>query len=92
MNVLPFVRRHSEAKALWDTLVGLYGAENGIARAGGPAISRIEAVGGEGCRGLEIACTEKDIVVFVKGNGKGKGGEKGREVVGGGLRRGNERK
>lgn len=45
MNVLPFVRRHSEAKALWDTLVGLYGAGNGIAMAGGPVISRIEPVG-----------------------------------------------
>jgi hypothetical protein len=42
MNVLPFVRRHSEAKALWDTLVGLYGAGNGIAMAGGPVIGRIE--------------------------------------------------
>ena len=42
MNVLPFVRRHSEAKALWDTLIGLYGAGNGIAMAGGPVIGRTE--------------------------------------------------
>jgi hypothetical protein len=37
MNVLPFVRRYTEAKALWDALVGLYGEANGIAMAGGGA-------------------------------------------------------
>jgi hypothetical protein len=79
MNVLPFVRRHSEAKALWDALVGLYGAGNGIAMAGGPAISRIALV-----REKDVGAGdgEKGIVGFAKGKGKGKGRE-----VGGGLGR-----
>ena len=38
MNVLPFVRRYSDAKALWDALEGLYGEANGIEMAGGPPI------------------------------------------------------
>jgi len=72
MNVLPFVRRHSEAKALWDALVGLYGAGNGIAMAGGPAISRIAPVGEKDVR-------TGDSVYGAGGKGKGKG----REVAGG---------
>ena len=35
MNVLPFVRGFTEAKALWEMLVGLYGEANGIAMVGG---------------------------------------------------------
>lgn len=81
MNVLPFVRRHSEAKALWDALVGLYGAGNGIAMAGGPAISRIAPVGEKdvGTGDSVYGAGEKGIVGFAKGKGKGKG----REAAGG---------
>jgi hypothetical protein len=64
MNVLPFVRRHAEAKALWDALAGLYGEANGIAMAGGPMVNgngigagqggkwRESEHGGAGMRGL----------------------------------------
>jgi hypothetical protein len=43
LNVLPFVRRYSDAKLLWDALVALYGEANGIARAGGPGLERRSA-------------------------------------------------
>ena len=71
MNVLPFVRRYSEAKALWDALVGLYGAGNGIAMAGGPAISRIAPVREKDVGAGDSVCGagEKGIVVFAKGKG-----------------------
>jgi hypothetical protein len=81
MNVVPFVRRYSEAKALWDALVRLYGAGNGIAMAGGPAISRIEPVGemDVGAGDSVYGAGDNGIVGFAKGKGKGKG----REVAGG---------
>ena len=62
------------AKALWDALVGLYGAGNGIAMAGGPAISRIAPV------------WEKDVgtgdSVYGAREGKGYGGAYGGEGQG----------
>jgi hypothetical protein len=88
MNVLPFVRRYSEAKALWDTLVRLYGARNGIAMAGGPTINRLapmeeKVVGGAGDR-VYGAGKEKCVVGFARKRAKGRAGEEGRKVTGGG--------
>ena len=79
MNVLPFVRRYVEAKALWDALVGLYGAANGVAVAGGPVC---RALGGEG--GGEVKETTSSVVA------SGKGKEKEKEVVGDFERRNRE--
>ena len=52
MNVLPFVRRYEEARALWDALVGLYGEGNGIAMAGGPVMGGSGLTGDEGKDGV----------------------------------------
>jgi hypothetical protein len=37
LNVRPFVRRHAEARTLWDALVRLFGEPAGVAMVGGPS-------------------------------------------------------
>jgi hypothetical protein len=74
MNVLPFVRRHVEAQALWDALVRLYGEENGIAMAGGPMMNQGGLVQDKGkARTSEHGCAdERSVVAGEKGKWNGK--------------------
>lgn len=73
LNVLPFVRRYSDAKLLWDALVALYGEANGIARAGGPGLERRSAasVGVEVGEGQWDRRNEKGKAVRFGGSGSG---------------------
>ena len=58
MNVLPFVRRYTEAKPLWDALVGLYGEGNGIAMAGGPVLNGKGLMEGRGDKRQDVGARE----------------------------------
>lgn len=91
MNVLPFVSGFTEAKALWEMLVGLYGEANGIEMAGGMGHGGMKfaptSVGATHCKKKLVMMPVRqegdrdELEAGGNGDGKGKGKERDEAVI-----------